>query len=197
MTDADLGDLSGLPELLWTPARPLYRIHRRQMSAVFYGTNLYRFDPPDAASPWGTCYAAPTAMTAYLEVFASLGGLTWEMIRQRLLAELAVTAPVRLADISHPHVIGLYGLDASYSMGRAYDASQRLAVAVHDAGFDGIHYPARHDPSGTLRSIALFGPAGADSAALQVVNDDDIGDGLVDAAAEGFRLVPVDPAALP
>ncbi len=191
------GDLSRLPELRWEPDTPLWRIHRRDRSPIFYGTNLYRFDPPTAASPWGTCYTAPSQLAAYLEVFASLGRLTPALIAERQLAELFTVDTLRLADISDRRVIGMYGLDASYSMGRAYDTSQRLAVDLFDAGFDGIHYPARHDPSGALRSIAVFGPAGNTAARLRVVKDDDIDDLLVNNAADHFHLIPIDDAPLP
>ena len=35
--------------------------------------------------------------------------------------------------------------------------SQGWALALQDAGYDGIRYKARHDPRGQLVSIALFG----------------------------------------
>ena len=35
--------------------------------------------------------------------------------------------------------------------------SQGWALALQEAGYDGIRYKARHDPRGQLVSIALFG----------------------------------------
>jgi hypothetical protein len=47
--------------------------------------------------------------------------------------------------------------------GEDYGASQRFAAGALGAGFDGIRYLVRHDPSQKLYGIALFGaPRGAD-----------------------------------
>lgn len=38
-----------------------------------------------------------------------------------------------------------------------YNLTQSWALALQEAGYDGIRYKARHDPRGQLVSIALFG----------------------------------------
>ncbi len=57
------------------------------------------------------------------------------------------------------------------------------------AGFDGIYYAARHDPSFVERSIALFGPAGSTEGGkpFDIINGT-IPDDLIDQVAAEFRL---------
>lgn len=66
--------------------------------------------------------------------------------------------------MTHPSVVGRFGLTAEASIGAdttTYRRTQQWARRLREAGFAGIHYAARHDPTLGSRSIALFGKAAA------------------------------------
>lgn len=62
-----------------------------------------------------------------------------------------------IVDLTDPTVLGLAGLTAEIHSTTDYDLTQSWALALQEAGYDGIRYKARHDPRGQLVSIALFG----------------------------------------
>jgi hypothetical protein len=62
-----------------------------------------------------------------------------------------------VVDLTNPKVLGLAGLTAEIHSTSDYNLTQSWALALHEAGYDGIRYKARHDPHGQLVSIALFG----------------------------------------
>jgi hypothetical protein len=63
-----------------------------------------------------------------------------------------------VVDLTDPTVLGLVGLTAEIHSTSDYNLTQGWALALQEAGYDGIRYKARHDPRGQLVSIALFGP---------------------------------------
>ena len=78
------------------------------------------------------------------------------------MATIYLASDVRLADMTHPSVVGRFGLTAEASAGAedtTYPRTQQWALRLREAGFGGIHYAARHDPTLGSRSIALFGKA--------------------------------------
>lgn len=62
-----------------------------------------------------------------------------------------------VVDLTDPTVLGLIGHTAEIHSTTDYNLTQGWAVALQEAGYDGIRYKARHDPRGQLVSIALFG----------------------------------------
>lgn len=99
---------------------------------------------------------------AALEVFGRLRVLPQREIDHRVLATIYLASDVRLADMTHASVVGRFGLTAEASTGEAhstYPRTQLWALRLREAGFAGVHYAARHDPTLGSRSIAVFGKA--------------------------------------
>jgi len=67
---------------------------------------------------------------------------------------------LRLADCCSARCRRL-GLTGEIHSTPHYARTRAWAAAFEHAGFDGIRYLLRHDPSQRLRGVALFGPAGA------------------------------------
>lgn len=63
----------------------------------------------------------------------------------------------KIVDLTDPTVLGLIGLTAEIHSTSACNLTQSWALALHEAGYDGIRYKARHEPRGQLVSFALFG----------------------------------------
>ena len=78
--------------------------------------------------------------------------------------------------------------------------TQAWAVALFQAGFDGIHYLLRHNPAQRSAGIALFGPAGTPDDYPTPVSEP-IGRDLLQKVARRFgvrvRLSPTAPAPPP
>lgn len=160
---ASPAELGTFPPLIWKAHQPLARIHRLEFGSVCFGADQDgRWNPPETGSDWGTCYMSTHPIGAALEIFGRLLVLPQREIDRRVLATIYLTSDVRLADMTHPSVIGRFGLTAEASTGAegtTYPRTQRWAMRLREAGFAGIHYAARHDPSLGSRSIALFGKA--------------------------------------
>jgi hypothetical protein len=70
-----------------------------------------------------------------------------------------------------------------------YPLGRRWAAAFDGAGFQGIRYRLRHDPSGNLHGVALFGDAG--EGAWPVELSEIIPDNLIREAEERICVVVV------
>ncbi len=92
---------------------------------------------------------------------------------------------MRLADCTSARCRKL-GLTGEVHSTPDYARTQAWAAAFAAAGFDGVRYLLRHDPSQRLRGIALFGPAGAPP--WPFAPGDPIGLALVAEAARRFGL---------
>jgi hypothetical protein len=148
-----------LPELPATKlgTKPLWRIHAADVAPWFFDVG------PDGRfnlSESGTCYLAEEPIGAFIEKFGRLlrpGGVIPEPLvdAQRLTKLRPPKAEV--VDLTDPTVLGLVGLTAEIHSTPDYNLTQGWALALQEAGYDGIRYKARHDPRGELASIALFG----------------------------------------
>ena len=148
-----------LPELPSTKlgTKDLWRIHAADIAA-------WSFDPgPDGRfniSDTGTCYLAEEPIGAFVEKFGRLlrpGGVISEpLVDVQRLSRLR-PPKANVVDLTDPTVLGLIGLTAEIHATIDYDLTLGWALALRDAGYDGIRYKARHDPRGLLTSIALFG----------------------------------------
>lgn len=156
-------ELAEFPALIWRAHQPLSRIHRQDFASIFFGTDQDgRWNPPEPGSEWGTCYLSTHRVGAALEVFGRFRFLPQREIDRRVLATVYLTSDVRLADMTDASVLGRYGLTAEASTGTeetTYPCTQRWALRLQEAGFGGVYYGARHDPTLGSRSIALFGKA--------------------------------------
>lgn len=78
---------------------------------------------PDAE--WGTCYLSTHPLGAALEVFGRFRLLPQREIDRRVLATIYLTSDIQLADMTHPTVLGLFGLTAEASTGETTNAYPR------------------------------------------------------------------------
>lgn len=117
-----------------------------------------RFDLP---GPYGTCYLAADMLAALLEVLAADregAVVSSEFLSQRAVRELHVPHEIAVADMTSRRASG-FGITAEIGTILPYDCPQAWAAKLHEAGFWGIVYWLRHDPS-RAEGIALFGPQG-------------------------------------
>lgn len=155
-------DLGGFPETRLGPPVSLWRVHRHAEPWFFASAGEGRFD---LAAPRGTCYASDDPLGAFIEHFGHLiapgRAIPLASLRARFLSYLTIEGRLRLADLMAREVLGRYGVTAEIAPVGDYQRTRQWGESLADAGFEGIRYPARHDPSGSLRSVALFGAAGA------------------------------------
>lgn len=115
----------------------------------------------DLAAPLGTCYFASTAVGAWLEVFGAIRVVAAPDVRRRQLATATRTGgPLSLVDLTAPAAAAA-GVTLDVQSGSDYALPQQVAAAAEEAGDAGVRALARHDPSGTERTVAVFGRAGA------------------------------------
>ena len=152
------GDLSKFPAYVLQPSVPIFRIHQASHDAWWFCNDGFcRFD---LMAPLGTCYAAEDPLGAFVETFRDFGAVSERDVATRKVATLRVGRPLRLADCTTARARG-YGLTAEIHSAPEYDRTRQWAAAFAAAGFEGIRYFARYDPSASLRSLGLFGKAGA------------------------------------
>jgi hypothetical protein len=187
-------DWSNFPSLIWDADRPLYRIHRRDHHPAWFGASgKERFDPPPALrADFGTCYTGASPESAYVEAFGRLkAAVPVHIITERRLAVFKPRKNLRLADMNDPSILGLYRIDASASIGpvNSYRTNQRYAGELWSAGFDGIHYLSRHDPSLTSVSVAVFAKPGEHPAKFRDYTYQEIADtNLIETRWNRYRI---------
>ncbi len=135
----------------------LWRIHPTEASPWFFDTGPDgRFSLADA----GTCYLAEQPIGAFVEKFGRLlrpgGVIPQPLVDAQRLSRLR-PPKVSVVDLTDPKVLGLVGLTAEIHTTIDYSLTQGWARSLRDAGHAGIRYKARHDASGRLVSVALFG----------------------------------------
>lgn len=150
-----------LPELPSTKlgAEPLWRIHAADVAPWFFDVGPDgRFNLAES----GTSYLAEEPIGAFVEKFGRLlrpGGVIPEpLVDMQRLSRLQ-PPKANVVDLTNPKVLGLAGLTAEIHTTTDYVLTQSWALTLRDTGYAGVRYKARHDPSGQLVSIALFGSA--------------------------------------
>ena len=145
-----------LPSETISPGTRLFRIHRRDVGPLFFGsTGGNRFDDP--IKSYGVCYLAKTMEGAFAEtclraVGARFVALTF--LEARSFAAIEVTTPLSLVAV---HGAGLAQLGATAAVTSGpHSIAQQWSRAVHDhpVAPDGIAYRSNHD-NGEL-CVALF-----------------------------------------
>lgn len=180
-------DLSGFPS--FRLRGPRVRIHRASVGPWWFNSDLtQRFDLP---APAGTCYLADDPNGAFIEVFRGFaGGLIPEAeITARRIARVRPPRSIRLADLLNERA-AMFGVTAELGSTSDYERSQAWAGAFARAGFEGIRYHLRHDPTSRLVGIAVFGEAGERD--WPVLADDPVDDRTVREVARrfGIRVLP-------
>jgi hypothetical protein len=145
--------------MAWAVQQPLWRVHQERLPTVHFATDRGgRFNPPAPDAGFGTWYLSTHQKGAFVEVFGRFRMILRSQIDARVIAEVWLPSDVRLADLTHPSVLGRFGVTNELSTGGddVYPISQSWAHALWQAGFGGIHYASRHDVTFQTRSIALF-----------------------------------------
>lgn len=119
-----------------------------------------RFDLPD---PMGTCYTATRPPGAVLEALQMhLTSLPRAELALRRRAEiLAPNDAPPAAKLTAQTVAGDHGITAALWAGSDRALGQRWAAALRRDGWWAVYGGIAHDPSGRLRSVALFDHSGA------------------------------------
>jgi hypothetical protein len=176
--------LSGFPVVVLDETALLARIHRAERDPIHFSAGeTGRFD----IEPDGTLYLARTQEGAFLEVFRGRL-LPLEEVAVRKLALIRPRRALSLADLTSPACRG-FGITAAIQASPDYALCQRWAAAFRAAGFDGVRYRLSHDPSGESIGIALFGRGDEAGARLEVVDDQPIGDELVERVRKQFGVL--------
>lgn len=151
-------NLEGFPVVALNLGATFYRIHRAGNGPWWFSSKGMRFDLP---APRGTCYLAEQEVGAFVEVFQEWVGaiLPRLEVEARALSTLRLPETVSLADCTNPRALG-FGVTSEIHSTPDRELTKRWALAFADAGYAGIRYFVRHDPSQRHIAVALFGSAG-------------------------------------
>lgn len=177
--------LAAFPIYVLLPRRALYRIHRAHRGPWWFTSGTQRRF--DLDRPRGTCYLAEEALGAFVEAFQHVGVIMpVAEIAARAISILSVPAEVTLADCTDPRSRA-FGITGEIHSSPDRRLTQAWAAAFAAAGFGGVRYLVRHDPSQRRFGIALFGAAGEASWATGATRP--IGDHLVREADRIFGIL--------
>jgi hypothetical protein len=109
-------------------------------------------------------------------------------VADRALATLRAPVRLRLADCTVEEA-RRFGITLEIGASDDYDLCRRWADAFAGAAFAGLRYRLRHDPSGSLFGIALFGAAGEADWAVEASGS--ISDDLIREAEKRFGIIVV------
>lgn len=155
----DPSSLKGFPARRLDPGTRLFRVVREGNGPWWFGSSLAgRFD---LSEPDGTCYLAADEIAALLELLAvdRKGALVPSaFFEEHRICELRGPEEMTLSDLTSRRASG-FGITAEVGTITPYDRPQAWAARLHQAGFQGLVYWLRHDPS-RAEGIALFGPHG-------------------------------------
>ncbi len=156
-------DLAEFPRAEIGANDTLWRVARRGKSPWWFSSSMAgRFHLPE---PDGTCYLAKDDLAALLEVVGpdrNGGTVSPEFIARRRIHRLRPGRSPALADLT-ARKAAAFGVTHEIHTIVPYDLPQAWAARLHQSGFDGLCYFARHDPASS-DSLALFGESGEDSA---------------------------------
>ena len=166
-----------------------FRIHRAHLDPWWFSSDgTGRFDLPISTGQ-GTCYLAEEPTGCFLEVFRDWISVPESEVAVRRIVEIALPAGARLADCTATRARE-FGLTAEIHSSSDYRIPQAWAEALYEAGFAGIRYFLRHDPSQTLVGAAWFGPAGPSAPpARQVTAGKPIGSDLIEDVGRRFGIL--------
>lgn len=185
---------TGFPQRTLRGDRTVYRIHRAGQRGWWFSNDGHcRFDPVGADGK-GACYLAEKPLGAWVEVFRKDMLVAETDVASRVLMSVSLERDLRLADLTSRRALR-FGVTASLGADEHYEGSQAFARAAIEAGFDGVRYLVRHDPSQRLYGIALFGEVGTvvkGSRHWPAGCDEAIPQGLISEAERlfGYRVLP-------
>lgn len=168
---------------------PLFRIHLKIYGPWWFShgrSNRFNLGPPR-----GTCYFADEPAGAFIEALQDvIPHVPTAEVSARCVSAVRVGDDLTLADCTSA-LASAFGITGEIHSSRTHGRSRAWAKAFCRAGFDGIRYRLRHDPSQHSIGIALFGAAGASTA--PVISTDAIDDSLVVEVGRRFGIQVIPP----
>jgi hypothetical protein len=186
----EVSTLVGFPTA--SPPPQVFRVSRRAHGLWWFSSRgAGRFD---LAHPMGTCYLAADPLSSLLEVLAGAAETTAAFLDARQVHRLDGMHSL-LADATNRAATG-FGVTRELSSITPNDLPQQWAAALHEAGFDGVRYMLRFDPSPRGLAVAVFGRAGEDHLRRRGAATP-VGEGLRLRLQDecGVRVIPVPSAA--
>lgn len=155
-------ELDGFPADEKDAGIEVWRVVSPGYGAWWFGSSMGgRFNLPH---PHGTCYVAMDDIGALMEFIGTemeRGIVARGTLRKRRLRRLTLQVDYVLADCTARRA-GQWITSEIHTI-VPYDLPQGWASAFHQAGFAGVAYRTRFDPSGP-KGLALFGEAGENGA---------------------------------
>jgi len=111
-----------------------------------------------------------------------------EEVSARRIAFVEVESELELADVTSAAARG-FGVTALIHASPDYELCRRWAAALEAARFDGMYYRLSHDPSVTEAGIALFGSRKRAAQRLRALDDQPIGDELIERVRRRFGII--------
>jgi len=190
---SDHRELADFPAFTLKAGAILHRVHREAFGAWFFSDDRdCRFTPLGVPGQ-GACCLAEQPVGALLEALRGERSVmvAEDDVRRRRLFTVELVRNLRLAHLDHPNA-GKKGVNAEIHTTTDYDKTQGWAAALRRAGFDGLRYLCRSDPSLKQVGLALFDDQGAPALGRWPDGDDaEISDALIAEAAEyGLRILP-------
>lgn len=152
---------SRLNTVVWPANRPLWRIHRAERDALWFGPEhgeapRNRFDAPHGE--YRICYLGGSPAAAFVETL--LRGRRRRVVaratlRGRMISEIHLDRALRIARLDGPGMVSL-GVGSDTIHGADYTVSRRLALEAYrqESGIDGLRYRSRWDDD--CFCVALF-----------------------------------------
>jgi hypothetical protein len=184
-------DLTKFPRHRLRAGAAVCRIHRAELSPWWFSSDgRGRFDL--VLSPGsGTCYLAQRPVGGLLEAFKGMQMVSADDIAARRQCEAVLADELLLANCCVA-AAGRFGMNAEIHTTEDYDRTHAWAAALRAAGFDGIRYFLRSDPSLRLIGYAIFGAAGEAPAGSWPAGDShEVSEPtLAEAARYGLKVAP-------
>lgn len=168
MTDTQLTfNVGGFPKKVLGAKSPLFRLYKHVSATPGTRSGWYfssvgaarsgRFDLPE---PHGTCYFATEKFGAWNETFRGTAIVNSTDIDCRTLLIASGTVRTRFADMADRRSVS-FGVTLDDFSGDDYTRPQAWALAFHTVKLGGAIALLRHDPSGSARTVGVFGKSGA------------------------------------
>lgn len=157
-------DLSRFPTRTLAVGTRIHRLHHADLGPCWYGSRGVddvgggRFDLPH---PDGTSYWALQPEAAFLETIARrpITVIPLEQVDRYRLTTVELPRPIEAANVPVQKARS-FGLTDEFHTTTDYRRTRRWAVALRRAGRAALLAIPRHDVTGRLRTLALFGAAG-------------------------------------
>jgi hypothetical protein len=152
-------DVRQFPRYRLRAGTTIYRIHREEFGPWWFSDDgRGRFDLVLLPGQ-GTCYLAQRAVGGLLEAFKGMRMVSEEDMAARRECAIVLSRDLLLANCCVA-AAGKFGVNAEIHTTEVYGKTQAWAAALRRAGFDGIRYFLRSDPSLKLIGYAIFDVAG-------------------------------------